>query len=140
MSISTRVRILCGLSILFLVSFASAAAQTVSPDVYAHLNWRLIGPFDGGRVLAVAGVPTQPHTYYFGSANGGVWKTTNSGLSWDPIFNDKPVSSIGAIAVVPFDPNVVYVGTGEADPRSDATFGDGVYKSTDAGKTWANIG
>ena len=140
MSISTRARILSGLGILFLVSFASAAAQTVSPDVYAHLNWRLIGPFDGGRVLAVAGVPTQPHTYYFGSANGGVWKTTNSGLSWDPIFNDKPVSSIGAIAVAESDPDIVYVGTGEADPRSAATFGDGMYKSIDAGKSWTNIG
>lgn len=140
MSISNRVRILAGVVVLFLVACTSAAAQAVAPNVYAHLSWRLIGPFDGGRVLAVAGVPTQPSTYYFGSANGGVWKTTNSGLSWKPIFNHEPVSSIGAIAVAPSDPNIVFVGTGEADPRSDATFGDGVYKSTDGGKSWTNIG
>ena len=119
---------------------AGAVAQTVPASVYSHLDWRLIGPFDGGRVLAVAGVPTQPQTFYFGSANGGVWKTINSGLSWEPIFNHEPVSSIGAIAVAPSNPDIVYVGTGEADPRSDVTFGDGVYKSTDGGKSWTNIG
>ena len=140
MNVINKARILAGLGVLLLVGFANAAAQPVAPDTYAHLKWRLIGPFDGGRVLAVAGVPTQPRTYYFGSANGGVWKTTNSGLTWKPIFNHQPVSSIGAIAVAPSDPNIIYVGTGEADPRSDATFGDGVYKSTDGGKSWSNIG
>src|SRR6185312_6247480 len=136
LNITTRARALSGVGVLLLMAFVSAAAQTVAPDMSAHMSWRLIGPFDGGRVLAVAGVPTQPRTFYFGSANGGVWKTTNSGLSWEPTFNHEPVSSIGAIAVAPSDPNIVYVGTGEADPRSDATFGDGVYKSTDGGKTW----
>lgn len=140
LNITTRARALSGIGVLLLMAFVSAAAQTVAPDVYAHMSWRLIGPFDGGRVLAVAGVPTQPRTFYFGSANGGVWKTTNSGLSWEPTFNHEPVSSIGAIAVAPSDPNIVYVGTGEADPRSDATFGDGVYKSTDGGKNWINMG
>ncbi len=128
---------MCLFTLLFL---ASATAQTVPESVYANLSWRLVGPFDGGRVLAVTGVPTQPRTFYFGSANGGVWKTTNSGLSWQPIFNHEPVASIGAIAVAPSDPNVVYVGTGEADPRGDVTFGDGVYKSTDGGKSWTHVG
>lgn len=140
MKIATRSRILSCIGFLAFLFVANVAAQTVPASAYSHLNWRLIGPFDGGRVLAVEGVPSQPQTFYFGSANGGVWKTTNAGLSWEPIFNHEPVSSIGAIAVAPSDPNIVYVGTGEADPRSDVTFGDGVYKSTDAGKTWTNIG
>lgn len=118
----------------------SLAAQTIPATAYSHLQYRLIGPMDGGRVLAVAGVATQPGTYYFGSANGGVWKTTNSGLTWTPVFDHELVQSIGAIAVAPSNPDVVYVGTGEADPRSDVTFGNGVYKSTDAGATWTHIG
>ena len=140
MNIATRSRLLFCLGLSAFLLIVNAAAQTVPASAYAHLDWRLIGPFDGGRVLAVAGVPTQPRTFYFGSANGGVWKTTNSGLSWNPIFNHEPVSSIGAIAVAPSNPDIVYVGTGEADPRSDVTFGDGVYKSTDGGKSWTNIG
>jgi photosystem II stability/assembly factor-like uncharacterized protein len=140
MKITNRPRVLACLGLLACLFAVAIPAQTVPASAYAQMSWRLVGPFDGGRVLAVAGVPTQPQTYYFGSANGGVWKTTNSGLSWEPLFNDQPVSSIGAIAVAPSDPNIIYVGTGEADPRSDLTFGDGVYKSTDAGKTWTNIG
>ncbi len=140
MSIATKTRVQLCTCLLALLFAAGAAAQTVPASVYSNLRWRLIGPFDGGRVLAVAGVPTQPRTFYFGSANGGVWKTTNSGLSWKPLFNHEPVASIGAIAVAPSDPNVVYVGTGEADSRGDVTFGDGVYKSTDGGKSWTNVG
>src|SRR6266566_2059004 len=86
------------------------------------------------RLLAVTGVPSQPNTYYFGATGGGVWKTTDGGISWDPLFDKQPVSSIGAVAVADSDPNVIYVGTGEACIRGNISFGDGVYKSTDAGK------
>jgi len=104
------------------------------------MKWRLIGPFRGGRVLAVTGVASQPHTYYFGAVSGGVWKTTDGGLTWDPLFDKQAVSSIGSIAVADSDPNILYVGTGEACIRGDISYGDGVYKSVDAGKTWTNVG
>lgn len=118
-----------------------AYANTVIPkDVYSSMRWRLVGPFRGGRVLAVSGVNSKPNTYYFGSAIGGVWKTTNDGLTWDPVFNHQAVASIGAVAVDQRHPNTVFVGTGEADPRGDVSFGEGVYKSTDGGKHWNNIG
>ncbi len=100
----------------------------------------MIGPFRGGRSIAVTGIPDQPNTYYFGSVGGGIWKSTNSGRTWQPIFDGQPIASIGALAIAPSDPNVLYAGTGEADWRSDLTYGDGVYKSTDGGKTWNNIG
>src|SRR5882724_4357080 len=106
------------------------------------LTWRLIGPFRGGRVLAVSGVVGDTHTYYFGGVGGGVWKTTDGGLSWRPI-TDKVkdmAPSIGAIAVAPSDPNVIYAGTGEACIRGDIINGNGVYKSIDAGKTWTFSG
>jgi photosystem II stability/assembly factor-like uncharacterized protein len=117
-----------------------AAAQTVSPQLFRDLDWRLIGPFRGGRAVAVAGVPGDPATFYFGSVGGGVWKTTDAGIVWKPIFDNEPVASIGALAVSPSNPNVIYVGTGESDIRSDLASGSGVYKSTDAGKTWKHIG
>ena len=104
------------------------------------MKWRLVGPFRGGRALAVAGVSSQPNTYYFGAVAGGVWKTTNGGLSWTPLFDKESIASIGAIAVAPSDPNVIYVGTGEACIRGDISYGNGVYKSVDAGKTWAHMG
>ena len=100
----------------------------------------MIGPFRGGRSIAVAGIPGNPSTFYFGSVDGGVWKTTDAGVVWKPIFDSQPVGSIGAIAVAPSNPEVIYVGTGEADIRSDLASGNGMYKSTDGGKTWANIG
>ncbi len=115
-------------------------AQTYSAKLFAGMKWRLIGPFRGGRVLAVAGVPGQPNLYYFGAVAGGVWKTTDGGVTWKPIFDKEPIASIGAIAVAPSDPNVIYVGTGESCIRGDISYGDGVYKSTDAGKTWTNVG
>ena len=106
----------------------------------AAMRWRLVGPFRGGRVLAVTGVPAEPHTYYFGAAGGGVWKTTDGGLVWTPIFDAQSVQSIGALAVAPSNPNVIYAGTGEADWRSDLSSGNGIYKSTDAGRTWRHLG
>ncbi|MGB8590970.1 MAG: hypothetical protein WCC98_15870 [Candidatus Acidiferrales bacterium] len=106
----------------------SAAAQTLKDETLKGMKWRLIGPFRGGRVLAVEGVAGQPNIYYFGAVAGGVWKTTDGGLTWSPIFDKEPVSSIGSIAVAPSDPNVIYVGTGEACIRGDISFGNGVYK------------
>ncbi|HUY12001.1 MAG TPA: glycosyl hydrolase, partial [Terriglobia bacterium] len=104
------------------------------------MKWRLIGPFRGGRSIAVAGIAGNPEVYYFGGASGGVWKTTDGGVNWQPMFDKEPVSSIGAIAVAPSDPNVIYVGTGEACIRGDISHGDGVYKSVDGGQTWKNVG
>ncbi|HEY3786035.1 MAG TPA: hypothetical protein VGL55_12195 [Steroidobacteraceae bacterium] len=104
------------------------------------LQWRSIGPFRGGRVLAVTGVPGEPEHFYFGSVNGGVWETHNAGRTWTPIFDSAPVGSIGSIAVAPSNPQVLYVGTGEADMRSDIAQGEGMYRSTDAGKTWQSAG
>jgi photosystem II stability/assembly factor-like uncharacterized protein len=112
----------------------------IDPTLYSGLRWRSIGPFRGGRVNGVSGVPGQPNTFYFGSVGGGVWKTTNAGRTWNPIFDSQPIASIGAIGVAPSNPNVVYVGTGEADMRSQISYGNGMYKSIDAGRTWTHIG
>jgi photosystem II stability/assembly factor-like uncharacterized protein len=119
---------------------AAARAEQYDQSLYAGMRWRMIGPHRGGRALAVAGVPGRPNLFYFGSVAGGIWKTTNAGQTWEPIFDAQPIASIGAIAVAASDPDVIYAGTGEADMRSDISFGDGVYKSTDAGQTWKNIG
>jgi photosystem II stability/assembly factor-like uncharacterized protein len=116
------------------------AAQPYSVKLFQGMKWRLIGPFRGGRVLAVTGVAGEPNVYYFGAVAGGVWKTTDGGVAWKPMFDKEPIASIGAIAVAPSDPNVIYVGTGESCIRGDISYGDGVYKSTDAGKTWTNVG
>jgi photosystem II stability/assembly factor-like uncharacterized protein len=126
-----------------LVSFivlTSATGQPIPPALYSGLKWRLIGPFRGGRVIAVAGFSGNPTTFYFGSVGGGVWRTADAGVVWQPIFDGQPVASIGALAVAPSDPKVIYAGTGEADIRSDLSSGDGVYKSTDGGQSWTNIG
>jgi photosystem II stability/assembly factor-like uncharacterized protein len=104
------------------------------------MHWRLIGPFRGGRDVAVAGVPGDPATAYFGAVGGGVWKTTDAGRTWNPISDSQNVASVGAIAIAPSNPDVIYVGSGEADMRSDITYGNGVYKSTDAGATWQHMG
>jgi photosystem II stability/assembly factor-like uncharacterized protein len=100
----------------------------------------MIGPFRGGRTVGIAGIPDQPNIFYIGVNNGGVWKTDDYGLTWRPIFDDQPTGSIGAVAVAPSDPNVVYVGSGEGLQRPDLSVGDGIYKSTDAGKTWTHLG
>ena len=124
------------LSCLCLLAIDASAATSRFGD----LHWRLLGPFRGGRVLTVSGVPGQPRHFYFGAVNGGVWETLDAGRTWQPIFDGQPVGSIGALAVAPSDPNVIYVGTGEADMRSDIAQGDGMYRSDDAGKTWIKIG
>jgi photosystem II stability/assembly factor-like uncharacterized protein len=126
--------------ILIVSSSFSFAQNSIDTKTYEGMKWRLIGPFRGGRVLAVAGVVSQQNTYYFGAVSGGVWKTTDGGLTWDPLFDKQNISSIGSIAVADSDPNIIYVGTGEACIRGNISYGDGVYKSVDAGKTWTNIG
>jgi len=119
---------------------AVAFPQSVDPNLFGGLRWRSIGPFRGGRVLPAVGIPGDRNTYYFGAVGGGVWKTTNAGETWSPTFDGQSIASIGDLAIAPSDPNILYAGTGEADLRSDITFGDGVYKSTDAGKTWTHLG
>jgi photosystem II stability/assembly factor-like uncharacterized protein len=114
-------------------------AARVGPDVYAKLHWRFIGP-EGNRSDAAAGVPGDPSIYYVGSASGGIFKTTDGGIHWEPIFDGQPVSSIGSLAVAPSDPNILWAGTGEAFIRSHISVGEGIYQSTDAGKTWTRMG
>ena len=109
------------------------------PTELAGLEYRLVGPPAGGRVSRVAGVPGDPLVAYAATASGGVWKTTDGGIRWEPVFDDQPTSSIGSVAVAPSDPNVVYVGAGEANIRGNVAQGDGIYRSTDAGKTWMHV-
>ncbi|HEY7855153.1 MAG TPA: hypothetical protein VIC32_01820 [Terriglobales bacterium] len=114
---------------------AGGVAQT-----FANLHYRLVGPYNGARVLTVTGIPGDSKDFYLGSVDGGVWKTTNAGTSWSPLFDSEDIQSIGAVAVAPSDPNIIYVGTGEGCLRNDISYGNGMYKSTDAGKTWTHIG
>jgi photosystem II stability/assembly factor-like uncharacterized protein len=117
-----------------------ASGPPYSPSLYAGLSWRMLGPFRGGRVDAVSGVPGRPNEFYFGHVNGGVWKTVDAGRVWQPVFDGQPVASIGALAVAPSAPEVLYVGSGESTLRDSVGYGDGMYKSTDAGQTWTRIG
>jgi photosystem II stability/assembly factor-like uncharacterized protein len=125
--------------VVFSSLVVSGQASRINPEVYTQLRWRHIGP-EGNRVSAVAGVPGDPLVYYAGSASGGIFKTADAGASWQPIFDSQPVHSIGDIAVTPSDPNVVWAGTGEACIRSHISVGEGIFKSTDAGKTWTRMG
>ena len=117
-----------------------AFAASYDAKLFSELRWRPIGPMRGGRTKSAAGVPGQPNIFYIGVCNGGVWKTTDFGRTWQPIFDSQDTGSIGAIAVAPSDPNVLYVGSGEGLQRPDLSTGDGIYKSTDAGKTWTHLG
>ena len=116
------------------------APPTPDPAIFSEMRWRNIGPFRGGRTKAAAGIPSQPNVFYIGVVNGGVWKTTDAGRTWTPIFDDQPTGSIGAIAVAASDPNIIYVGSGEGLQRPDLSTGDGMYKSTDGGVTWTHLG
>src|SRR5437763_83508 len=123
----------------FLFLFA-ATAFARDPNQFGEMRWRMIGPFRGGLTVAAVGVRQQPNVFYIGVNNGGVWKSTDYGRIWSPIFDQEPTGSIGAIAVAPSDPNIIYVGSGEGLQRPDLSTGDGIYKSTDGGKTWAHLG
>jgi photosystem II stability/assembly factor-like uncharacterized protein len=116
-----------------------APAQQYDQKFVSEMRWRCIGPFRGGRTVAITGVPQQPNVFYMAAVNGGVWKTTDIGNTWEPIFDGQASGSVGAIAVAPSDPNVIYVGSGEGLQRPDLSTGDGVYKSTDAGKSWTHL-
>lgn len=120
--------------------FCCFNSEAADENSFNNLKWRLLGPFRGGRVLAVTGIRGQRDHYYFGSVGGGVWESLDAGRTWNPIFDSMPIASIGAIAVAPSDPAVIYVGSGEADMRSDIGYGNGMYKSSDSGKSWKHIG
>src|SRR5947209_7315354 len=131
--------------LLALAAAAAIATSVYSADSYdaklfSEMRWRSVGPYRGGRTRATAGVQSQPNVFYIGAVNGGVWKTNDFGRTWNPIFDDQPTGSIGAIAVAASDPNIVYVASGEGLQRPDLSVGDGIYKSTDAGKTWTHLG
>jgi photosystem II stability/assembly factor-like uncharacterized protein len=145
MSIAIRLRSLASigaavgcLAALWLAA-ASAQGPQIVPDTFSQLRYRYIGPV-GNRLTSAAGVPGDPNVYYVGSASGGVWKTTDAGVHWGPVMDDQPVQSIGSLAVAPSDPNIVWAGTGEACIRSHISVGNGIYKTTDAGRTWSPMG
>src|SRR5947209_194277 len=118
----------------------SARAQQIAPAMYSELRWRMIGPFRASRTKAAVGIPNQPNWFYIGAVDGGVWKTDDYGRTWNPIFDDEPSGSIGAIAIAPSNADIIYVGSGEGLQRPDLSTGDGIYKSTDAGRTWTHLG
>jgi photosystem II stability/assembly factor-like uncharacterized protein len=132
-------KVICIL-VLALITAPLTFTQEPPAPSFPEMHWRMIGPFRGGRVVPVTGIPGNANEYLFGSVGGGVWRTTNGGRTWQPIFDAEPIASIGAIAVAPSNRQIIYVGTGESDMRSDISYGDGVYKSTDGGATWRNIG
>ncbi len=119
---------------------ARQATGPVSPSLFAEMRWRNIGPHRASRTRAAAGHPSQPYTFYMAAVNGGVWKTADAGRTWMPLFDEQPTGSIGSIAIAPSDANTIYAGSGEGLHRPDLSTGDGVYKSTDAGRTWRNMG
>ena len=125
---------------LVLAFAAQAIAQPYAPELFSELSWRNIGPYRGGRTVAATGVPGQPNVYYMAANNGGIWKSTDYGHVWQAIFDGQPTQSIGAIAVAPSNPDVLYAGSGEGLQRPDLSVGDGVYKSVDAGRTWQHLG
>jgi photosystem II stability/assembly factor-like uncharacterized protein len=128
------------LACLLAPQLSAAAAQQPAPGIQGEWSWRLIGPYRGGRTRAVAGVPGEPNVFYIGAVNGGVWKSDDAGRTWQPVFDDQPTQSIGAIAVAASDPRRVYVGSGEGLLRPDLSVGNGMYRSDNGGRTWAHLG
>ncbi len=140
MTQSSRLIVVLLVSSFVFPVLAMSQAQQYPESMYQEMRWRMVGPFRGGRTRAVAGVPNQPNLFYIGAVNGGVWKSDDYGRTWSPIFDQEPTQSIGAIAVAPSDPHIIYVGSGEGLHRPDLSVGNGIYKSTDAGKTWTHLG
>jgi photosystem II stability/assembly factor-like uncharacterized protein len=138
MKIFTTKNILLSISIFFFIPLSYS--QTVNPSLFDCMKWRMIGPYRGGRTVGSSGDLQHPNVFYIGVNNGGVWKTTDYGRTWNPIFDDQPTGSIGDVAVAPSNPNVIYVGSGEGLQRPDLSEGNGIYKSIDAGKTWTHLG
>jgi photosystem II stability/assembly factor-like uncharacterized protein len=136
--LSSVSRLTC--SFLIFAALAPLGAEEYSPALYAGLRWRMIGPFRAGRTVAAAGIPAQSNVFYVAANNGGVWKTDDAGRTWHPIFDDQPTGSIGALAIAPSDPDVIYAGSGEGLQRPDLSVGDGIYKSIDGGKIWRHLG
>ena len=128
------------LAVATLTAVPAAPQPSSAADPGAAMHWRHIGPTRAGRARALAGVPSQRNVFYIGFDNGGVWRSTDYGANWVPLFDREPTGSIGAIAVAPSDPNIIYVGSGAGIIRPDLATGNGVYKSTDAGKTWTHLG
>jgi photosystem II stability/assembly factor-like uncharacterized protein len=128
------------LSFLIVINVFSAFSQQIDSRFTDGLRWRMIGPHRAGRTVGVTGVPSQPSVFYIGVNNGGVWKTNDYGHTWNPIFDSESTGSVGDVVVAPSNPNVIYVGSGEGIQRPDLSVGNGLYKSTDAGKTWTNMG
>ena len=122
---------------LALAAGSLASAAPVDQKMFSEMRWRCIGPFRGGRTVGAAGIPDQPNVFFVGVNTGGVWKTTDAGRVWTPIFEGQPTQSIGAIALAPSNPDVFYVGSGEGLQRPDLSVWDGIYRSNDGGKTWA---
>ncbi|MEQ1605663.1 MAG: glycoside hydrolase [Pyrinomonadaceae bacterium] len=137
-SIRRSVAVVTFLVLLTVPSFLSA--QAVDSSLYQSMKWRMIGPFRAGRTVGAVGIPSQPNVFFIGVNNGGVWKTTDAGRTWKPIFDDQPTGSIGDIAIAPSNPSVIYVGSGEGLQRPDLATGDGMYRSSDGGKTWTHLG
>ncbi|PYX20013.1 MAG: glycoside hydrolase, partial [Acidobacteria bacterium] len=131
--------IVCIISLIS-ISATLAPAQQFDPKLYQELRWRLIGPFRGGRSVAISGIQSQPNVFLMAANNGGVWRTTDYGRTWNPIFDDQPTGSIGALAIAASNPDVIYVGSGEGLRRPDLSTGDGIYKSLDGGRTWKHLG
>src|ERR1044071_301490 len=136
----SRLFALCCFLITAVCLPSAILAQSFDRKFYQSMQWRCIGPPRGGRTVGAVGVPSQPNLFYIGVNNGGVWRTDDYGRTWQPIFDDQPTGSIGTLAVAPSNPSVIYVGSGEGLQRPDLSVGDGIYKSTDAGKTWTHLG
>ena len=127
------------LPIIFLLFLSPCFGQELTPETYSQLKYRFIGP-QGNRMIAVAGVPGDNNICYAGAASGGIFKSIDGGVNWEPIFDDQPVSSVGSLAIAPSNPNIVWAGTGETFIRNDVSVGNGIYKSTDAGDHWTHMG
>ena len=137
---SFKLNFLCVSLTLLAVVFTPECFAAVPDSAYGDLHWRQVGPFRGGWATAVEGHPDKVTTFYFGSADGGVWKTDNAGVSWQPLFEQHGSASVGALSLAPSNPDVIWIGTGQIQQRWDIADGDGVYRSTDGGQSWQHVG